>query len=292
MYILVYIYICPQASAPPCSQCRTKPKLSATATMGSINCAGRPGSSSLPNTVGSAAKARGGLHGTGFPGRAAKAAAADAGLGRSWVDGSASGVGGAFFLTRHLPEFFAWRRLQRNPCLTLVRPVASHRWSGSLRWRRTRSLASNGMRSAWASRQCRDRPWSSSWPWSRSWRRMTPAPKPHRGRRAQRSGRGRGGGPSWERRCQVRMQSALGDTRQDDPILRTGSMQIEVIAEEVEHPAYKHSKYGTTSQNSQKPQSLEDARAHQMGHRHPLEKASKHHSGDLHSAAAARSSTS
>ena len=86
-----------------------------------------------------------------------------------------------------------------------------------------------------------------------------------------------------ERRCQVRMQSALGDTRQDDPILRTGSMQIEVIAEEVEHPAYKHSKYGTTSQNSQKPQSLEDARAHQMGHRHPLEKASKHHSGDLHS---------
>ena len=73
------------------------PKLSATAAMGSINCAGRPGSSSLPNTVGSAAKARGGLHGTGFPGRAAKAAAADAGLGRSWVDGSASGVGGPFF---------------------------------------------------------------------------------------------------------------------------------------------------------------------------------------------------
>ena len=35
------------------------------------------------------------------------------------------GRGGAFFLMRHLPEFFAWRRLQRNPCLTLVRPVAA-----------------------------------------------------------------------------------------------------------------------------------------------------------------------
>jgi hypothetical protein len=51
----------------------------------------------VPNTVGSAASARGGLHGTGFPGRAAKAAAADAGLGRSWVDAPPSGVGGPFF---------------------------------------------------------------------------------------------------------------------------------------------------------------------------------------------------
>ena len=114
------------------------PKLSATAAMGSINCAGRPGSNS-PNTVGSAASARGGLHGTGFPGRAAKAAAADAGLGRSWVDAPPLGVGAAGILR------LAPAPTQPLPCGP---SCGGQRWSGSLRWRRTRSLASNGMRSA------------------------------------------------------------------------------------------------------------------------------------------------